>query len=198
MKLKRINKIEKKSYSGQVFDLAVDDNFTYNINGTIVHNSLCTTRIKTGFGVPNVTCIDEISTVAPGVPIMADGGIRSSGDIAKALAVGAQCVMLGSMLAGTEESPGTIVQTDTGLYKRYRGSASAEVKTATSGVVRNVEGESALIPYKGGVKYIISDILDGLRSALSYCGAPNIEEFYPDCVYVTNSGIREANAHLIK
>jgi isopentenyl diphosphate isomerase/L-lactate dehydrogenase-like FMN-dependent dehydrogenase len=85
MKLKRINKIEKKSYSGKVYDLAVADNFTYNIDGTIVHNSLCTTRIKTGFGVPNVTCLESVCEVAQ-VPVMADGGIRSSGDMAKALA----------------------------------------------------------------------------------------------------------------
>lgn len=93
--------------------------------------SLCTTRIKTGFGVPNVTCLEEISAVAK-VPVMADGGIRSSGDISKALAVGADCVMIGSLIAGTDEAPGKILETPRGLYKRYRGSASLETKSTTN------------------------------------------------------------------
>jgi IMP dehydrogenase len=159
--------------------------------------SLCTTRIKTGFGVPSVTCIEEISQAAT-VPIMADGGIRTSGDIAKALAVGADVVMLGSLLAGTEESPGKIIETQNGsLLKRYRGSASLETKTIHGQAQRNVEGESTTIPYKGGVKFIIEGLVDGVRSALSYGGASNLQEFTPDYVQVTNSGIQEARPHLL-
>ena len=158
--------------------------------------SLCTTRIKTGFGVPNVTCLEEISKVAT-VPIMADGGIRSSGDIAKALAVGADNVMLGSLLAGTLESPGQMVEKGNALYKRYRGSASLETKTTHGQAQRNVEGESTIIPFKGGVKYIIKGLTDGVRSALSYAGAKEIKSFFPKYVQVTNAGQNEAKPHLL-
>lgn len=158
--------------------------------------SLCTTRVKTGFGIPNVTCIEEIVKVAQ-VPVMADGGIRSSGDIAKALAVGADTVMIGSLIAGTEEAPGQIVETRNGLYKRYRGSASLETKNAHGQESRNVEGESTMIPYKGGAKFIINGLLDGVRSALSYAGAQDLTSFHPDYVIVTSAGINEARPHLI-
>ena len=158
--------------------------------------SLCTTRIKTGFGVPNVTCLEEIHNVAT-VPIMADGGIRSSGDISKALAVGADNVMLGSLIAGTLESPGKMLEKGNALYKRYRGSASLETKTTHGQEERNVEGESTIIPFKGGVKYIIKGLTDGVRSALSYAGSESIETFCPEYVRVTNSGINEAKPHLI-
>jgi IMP dehydrogenase/GMP reductase len=158
--------------------------------------SLCTTRVKTGFGVPNVTSLKEVDLVAT-TPVMADGGIRTSGDIAKALAVGADCVMLGSLLAGTDEAPGQIVETPNGLYKRYRGSASLETKVTHGQEARNVEGESTTIPYKGGVKFIINGLLDGVKSALSYAGAENLTEYTPQYVIVTNSGISEAKPHLL-
>lgn len=158
--------------------------------------SLCSTRVKTGFGVPNVSCIEDIMKVAD-VPVMADGGIRSSGDIAKALAIGASCVMLGSLIAGTDEAPGKIIETPKGLYKRYRGSASLETKTVHRQAQRNVEGESTIIPYKGGVKFIINGLLDGVRSALSYGGADSLYNYCPEYVIVTNSGIHEANPHLL-
>ena len=158
--------------------------------------SLCTTRIKTGFGVPNVTCLEEILKVAE-VPIMADGGIRTSGDIAKALAVGADCVMLGSLLAGTQESPGKIIERGNTLYKRYRGSASLETKTTHGQAERNVEGESTTIPFKGGAKFIINGLIDGVRSACSYAGANSLSEFHPKYVRVTNAGLTEGKPHLL-
>ena len=158
--------------------------------------SLCTTRIKTGFGVPNVTSLEDVLKVS-GVPVMADGGIRSSGDIAKALAIGADNVMLGSLLAGTDESPGKILETPNGLYKRYRGSASLETKVTHNQQARNVEGESTTIPYKGGVKFIINGLLDGVKSALSYAGANNLKEYLPEYVIVTNAGQNEAKPHLL-
>lgn len=161
------------------------------------NGSLCTTRIKTGFGVPTVTALIDVLSVAK-VPVMADGGIRTSGDIAKALALGASTVMLGSLLAGTEESPGKIIERPDGLYKRYRGSASLETKTIHGQEERNVEGESTVIPFKGGTKFIVDGLIDGVRSALSYGGANNLEEFHPDYVQVTNSGIIEARPHLLK
>mgnify|MGYP001455259521 CR=1 FL=1 len=163
--------------------------------------SLCTTRVKTGFGVPNVTSIEEVFDVAEGhgIPIMADGGIKSSGDIAKALAVGADCVMVGSLLAGTKESPGAIIETPSGLYKRYRGSASLETKVTHGQKARNVEGESTTIPFKGGVKFIINGLTDGVRSAFSYAGANGILSFFVNTKYnvVTNAGLAEAKPHLI-
>ena len=159
--------------------------------------SLCTTRIKTGFGVPNVSCLQEIVAVTK-VPVIADGGIRSSGDIAKALAIGASTVMIGSLIAGTEEAPGSIIDKGGALYKRYRGAASLETKVAHGQEARNVEGESTVIPYKGGVKYIVSDLLDGVRSALSYGGADSLEKVRPKIIQVTNSGLNEARPHLLK
>lgn len=158
--------------------------------------SLCTTRIKTGFGVPNVTSLQEcFNTVS--VPIIACGGVRNSGDIAKALAVGASSVILGSLLAGTKEAPGAIIEKSNGLYKRYRGAASLETKSIHGQSTRNVEGESTIVPFKGGVKFIVEGLLDGLRSALSYAGATSLDEFHPDFVQVTNAGINEARPHLL-
>ena len=158
--------------------------------------SLCTTRIKTGFGVPNVTslldCVNKVN-----VPIIACGGIRTSGDIAKALAVGANSVILGSLLAGTKEAPGPIIEKNNGLYKRYRGAASLETKSIHGQEKRNVEGESTIVPFKGGVKFIVEGLLDGLRSALSYAGAANLTQFRPDYVVVSNAGIAEAKPHLL-
>jgi IMP dehydrogenase len=158
--------------------------------------SLCTTRLKTGFGVPNVTCLEDITAVTT-LPVMADGGIRTSGDISKALALGSSTVMLGSLIAGTKESPGKIIEKNNGLFKRYRGAASLETKMAHGKEERNVEGESTVIPFKGGVKFVLQGLLDGLRSALSYSGANNLQEFKPDYLIVTNAGLTEAKPHLL-
>lgn len=158
--------------------------------------SLCTTRIKTGFGVPNVTCLQDIVNVAK-TPVMADGGIRTSGDIAKALALGASTIMLGSLISGTYEAPGDIVEKATGLYKRYRGAASLETKLAHGQQGRNVEGESTVVPYKGGVKFIINGLLDGVKSALSYAGAYSLYDYAPNYVVITSAGMNEAKPHLM-
>ena len=158
--------------------------------------SLCTTRIKTGFGVPNVTSLQDCAREVT-VPILACGGVRSSGDIAKALAVGADSVILGSLLAGTKEAPGAIIEKSNGLYKRYRGAASLETKSVHNQAKRNVEGESTVIPFKGGVKFIVEGLTDGLRSALSYAGARNLGEFFPEYVVVTGAGMAEARPHLL-
>lgn len=158
--------------------------------------SLCTTRVKTGFGVPNVTCLMSICQVST-IPVIADGGVKTSGDIAKALAIGADSVMIGSLIAGTAEAPGKIIEKYDGLYKRYRGAASLETKMAHGQQQRNVEGESTIIAYKGGVKYVINDLLDGLKSAFSYAGALNIKEYNPEIIRTTAAGQREAKPHLI-
>ena len=131
---------------------------------------------------------------------MADGGIRNSGDIAKALSVGADCVMLGSLLAGTKESPGKIVEKGNGsLYKRYRGSASLETKSAHKQSTKHVEGESTMIPFKGSVEYIIDKLNDGLKSALSYSGSKDIKEFHwkSEVMEITPSGMAESKPHLL-
>ena len=183
---------------------AADDLIDWGADGLRVGSgggSLCTTRVITGFGVPNVTSIEEVVKVADqwDVPIMADGGIKSSGDIAKALAVGADCVMGGSLLAGTKESPGAILETPAGLFKRYRGSASLDTKVTHGQKSRNVEGESTTIPFKGGVRFIISGLTDGIRSALSYGGADNIFDYQTTVSYnvVSSAGLAEAKPHLI-
>jgi len=161
--------------------------------------SLCTTRIKTGFGVPNLTAIQNIARLGSTVdiPIMADGGIRNSGDIAKALAFGADCVMLGSILSGTEETPGKIIEQDGALFKRYAGAASLETKSKHGQKERNIEGVSTMVPFKGGVKFTLEGLIDGLKSALSYGGAENIYKFAPEYCIVTTSGRIEASPHKI-
>jgi IMP dehydrogenase len=158
--------------------------------------SLCTTRIKTGFGVPNVTSLINCSHAVQ-VPIIACGGIRNGGDIAKALGVGANSVILGSLIAGTKEAPGPMIEKANGLYKRYRGAASLETKSIHGQATRNVEGESTIVPFKGKVKFVVDGLLDGLRSALSYAGANNLREYFPEYVVVTNAGVREAQPHLL-
>lgn len=158
--------------------------------------AVCTTRIKTGFGLPNVTAIENVSSVST-VPVMADGGIRTSGDIAKALAVGANSVMLGSLLAGTYETPGEIILDGYRKYKEYRGSASLRTKEVHNKESRNIEGESTTVSFKGRVEPILNDLLDGVKSALSYAGSNNLGEFKPDYVKVTQAGMREAKPHLL-
>ena len=106
-------------------------------------------------------------------------------------------VILGSLLAGTKEAPGAIIEKSQGLYKRYRGAASLETKSIHGQKTRNVEGESTIVPFKGKAKFIIDGLTDGLRSALSYAGANSIEEFNPSYVIVTNAGINEARPHLL-
>lgn len=161
--------------------------------------SLCTTRIQTGHGVPNVTSIIDCVRGSK-VPVMADGGIRSSGDIAKALSIGSDCVMLGSLLAGTKESPGKIITKDDGLLcKKYRGSASLETKSTHGQSTNHVEGESTFIPYKGSVDIIIEKLTDGVKSALSYSGSNTIKTFQlkSEVVEITSSGMVESKPHLL-
>lgn len=163
--------------------------------------SVCQTRIQTGHGIPNITSLIDVCSVAKqyDIPVIADGGIRSSGDIAKALSVGADTVMLGSLLAGTTETPGEVIEQNSHLHKRYRGSASLETKIAHHQKQNHVEGISTTVPYKGGVKYVIQRLTDGLTSAFSYSGAMNMMEYYNNTklVQVTNSGVNEANPHIL-
>ena len=166
--------------------------------------SLCSTRIQTGVGLPMVSSIRDCVAVADeyDVPCMADGGVRSPSDVCKGLGSGADTVMLGSLLSGTKESPGTITKQGIWpneiLQKKYRGSASLESKT-DRGESKNVEGYSTTIAYKGKVKRIVNDIMDGVRSSMSYVGAKNILEYQVKCdfVRVTSNGVQEAKPHLL-
>ena len=173
----------------------------------IGNGSLCETRIRTGVGIPQVTALIEsiagVEETGLDIPIIADGGIKMTGDVAKALSLGADSVMLGSLLAGTRESPGEIQRMgmwpNEQLFKKYRGSASAEVKQVHGLEEKNVEGNSKLIPYKGKVERIINDIKDGVRSSMSYVNARTIEEFRANSehVLITQNGLIEAKPHLL-
>ena len=163
--------------------------------------SMCTTRSVTGHGMPTLASIMEIVNYHmkfPGTSIIADGGIRNSGDAAKALASGAHAVMVGSMLAGTDESPG-VTQTDKdgNRYKEFRGMASREAQYEGRGSVSVVEGVATVVPYKGSVMNVVDEFTGGLRSALSYSGANNIKEFKENSEYirVTHSSLGESKPH---
>lgn len=171
----------------------------------IGNGSLCETRIRTGIGIPQVTALVDCIRVADDydVPVIADGGIRIIADVAKALALGADTVMLGSLLSGTKESPGEIQRMgawpNEELFKKYRGSASLETKMEHNLDEKNVEGNSKLVPYKGKIKRIIDDIDDGVTSAMSYVNATNLAEFRANSefVKVTQNGVIEAKPHLL-
>lgn len=162
--------------------------------------SLCTTRIMTGCGLPTFHSVyktrDRCSHESG---IIADGGIRSSGDIVKSLAAGANAVMLGSLLAGTTEAPGDVIASgkEKALYKVYRGSASFGDKKLRGENQINIEGTEALVPYKGTVEDIVYSLCDGIRSGMSYVGAKNLSELKDNAVFVeiTNSGLNESHPH---
>jgi IMP dehydrogenase/GMP reductase len=155
--------------------------------------SACLTRVKTGVGVPQLSAILEISQARLSCPIVADGGMRTPGDIAKALAAGADAVMLGGMLAGTDESPKINGQ------NVYRGSASLEAYEAQgkSSGWRTAEGDSFVVSPKGSLASVLHDIEGGLRSAFSYVGAYNLKDFWQkaELIQVTPAGAKESKAH---
>jgi IMP dehydrogenase len=170
----------------------------------IGNGSLCETRIRTGVGVPQVSALIDVCSVANdnSVPVISDGGVRYVGDVAKSLGLGANSVMVGSLLSGTKETPGEIIKQgewpNERLYKKYRGSASLDSKL-DRGESNNVEGNSKIVEYKGKVFRIISDIRDGLRSSFSYVGADNLLDFQAKCKFVrtTQAGQVEAKPHLL-
>ncbi len=175
---------------------------------------VCTTRLVAGVGVPQLTAIDNCAA-APlldpdgrPVPIIADGGIKTSGDIAKALAVGASTVMIGSVLAGTKESPGEVEQSPRGLVKRVRGMASFEALNARAAregepvdreyfEQRSPEGVEGTVPYQGAAHRVVGRLVAGLRSGMSYSDARTIEEFWAkaEFIRVTANGVRENQPH---
>jgi len=158
--------------------------------------SACTTRVVSGHGVPTLASIMDIREKAPydlSPALIADGGIRNSGDAAKALAAGANAVMVGRLLAGTTESPGEV---ENG-HKVFRGMASREAQEAGRGAVSGVEGVSTRVPFVGGVNNIINDFKAGLSSALSYTGTNNLFDFYTESMYnrVSGNSLNETKPH---
>jgi IMP dehydrogenase len=165
--------------------------------------SVCTTRIISGHGMPTLASIIDIRSrqaYGDGASIIADGGIRNSGDAAKALAAGANSIMVGSMLAGTDESPGSIQMDETGKYKSFRGMASREAQYDGRGSVSVVEGVATRVLYKGSLDSVVTEFTGGLGSALSYSGADNLKDFHDNSEYirVTHSSLGESRPHAIK
>ncbi len=171
--------------------------------------SICTTRIVAGVGVPQISAIDEVAEVAhkAGVPVIADGGIKYSGDLAKALAVGASSVMLGSALAGTYEAPGEMILFNGRQFKEYRGMGSIGAMTKGStdryfqeGTAADKlvpEGIEGRVPYRGKISDVIHQLIGGLRSSMGYCGSKDIETFWEkaEFVEITSAGLRESHVH---
>ena len=164
--------------------------------------SVCETRIRTGVGIPQISCLQAIADVA-NTPIISCGGIRYPGDVAKALGAGASSVILGSMFSGTKETPGDIQYF--GKYgnrhkmKIYHGSASDVQKTLSFAELNNIEGTATMVPYKGSAEEIVDEIMDGVRSAMSYVGSESIHKFYlnTEFVQITTNGLQEAMPHLL-
>lgn len=172
--------------------------------------SICTTRVVAGVGVPQLTAIMDCFEVASknDIPVIADGGIKYSGDIVKAIASGANCVMLGSLLAGTDESPGEYIIYNGRRFKSYRGMGSiASMKkgskdryfqdNASDSNKFVAEGIEGMVPYKGPLKDFLYQLIGGLRAGMGYCGAPNIIELikHAEFVEITSAGLKESHPH---
>ncbi len=171
--------------------------------------SICTTRIVAGVGVPQISAIDDVSKVAReyGVPVVADGGIKYSGDVAKALAVGASCVMLGSALAGTYEAPGEMIIYNGRQFKEYRGMGSigAMSKGSTDRYFQEgtaadklvPEGIEGRVPYRGKMAQVLHQMIGGLRASMGYCGSKDIPTFWDraEFVEITSAGLKESHVH---
>ena len=171
------------------------DSIRCNIGG----GSICTTRIQTGHGVPGLETILQCAKSDRDAKIIADGGIKNSGDIVKAFAAGADAIMLGSLLAGTDCSPGTIFKTETGeLRKTYRGMASADAQRDWRGRVSSCEGISSSVPYRGKLSDVIKELERGIRSGLSYSGARSVRELQAKAQWMqqSNAGATESSAHI--
>ena len=166
-----------------------------NIGG----GSICSTRIQTGHGLPGLQTIFDCAQTDHDVAIIADGGIRTAGDIVKALAAGADFVMLGSLLAGTDETPGEVVQLPQGMKKRYRGMASKDAQMDWRGRYSSNEGVSTFIDYKGSVVDILEDLRGGMLSGLSYSGCRTIKRLQSTAQWTrqTTAGLSESKTHIL-
>jgi IMP dehydrogenase len=161
--------------------------------------SICSTRIRTGHGIPTLQSIFDCASVARTAKVIADGGFKKSGDIVKALAAGADFVVLGSMLAGTDETPGEVLKKDGKLYKKYRGMASEEAQLDWRGRCSVSEGICATVPYRGKLSAVLEEIEGGVRSGFSYSGARNISELRARARFLkqTASAQVESNTHIL-
>jgi IMP dehydrogenase len=157
--------------------------------------SICSTRIQTGHGIPNITAIMECAEVATTATLIADGGIKNAGDIVKALAAGADFVMLGSLLAGTEETPGNVINGQ----KSYRGMASREAQDEWRGKSSAPEGIATTVSYKGSVHDVMQDLIGNIKSGLSYSGATTIKELQARAEFIrqTSAGQYESSTHIL-
>ncbi|OGZ05659.1 MAG: IMP dehydrogenase [Candidatus Lloydbacteria bacterium RIFCSPHIGHO2_01_FULL_49_22] len=169
----------------------------------------CTTRIVTGVGVPQLTAIMDVAKEAAkiGIPFIADGGIKNSGDFSKAMAAGADTVMIGNLLAGCKESPGEYILDRGVAYKYYRGMASydatrekIDVDGGTDGVFRSPEGASGRVAYRGEASMVVMDLIGGLRSSMSYLGAKTLAQFEKNAEFIkmSNAGLTESGPHGVK
>ena len=179
------------------------------IRTSVGSGSICTTRIQTGHGIPTMQAVidcnnarnDLLKEGAKNVAyIIADGGIKNSGDIVKSLAAGADFVMLGSMLSGTKESPGKVITRDNIKYKRYNGMASKAAQKNWKGSYSSIEGVSSYVQYKGTVTKVVNEIMSNVRSGMSYSGARSLKELREGSVAVlqSNSSHLEGNPHIFK
>lgn len=162
--------------------------------------SICSTRLVSGHGAPTLQSIVDCVNAGCPVPIIADGGIKTSGDIVKALAAGADFVMLGSMLAGTTQSPGQVFDNGNKKYKVYRGMASSEAQVNWRGKTSTPEGISTTISYKGDVNNILDDLKGGIQSGMSYSGARTIKQLHEKASFVqqTSAGRDESRTHILR
>ena len=217
--LEAVNRIKRQSNKVQVVagNVATSDGAKALINAGadsikvgIGPGSICTTRIVAGVGVPQLTAIMDAVAAAQktGTPVIADGGIKYSGDLAKAIAAGADCAMVGSLLAGTDETPGEVFLYQGRSYKSYRGMGSVgamargsadryfqqDIKDTLKLVPEGVEGQ---VPYKGATATVLHQLAGGLRAAMGYVGAANVEEFHQKATFVkiTSAGLRESHVH---
>ncbi len=174
-----------KSYSGIVHDLTVDSDHSYTVDNIVVHNSICKTRIQTGIGVPTLYSVGEASRARQmmqdkSTSIIADGGIRYPADLVKSIVAGADAVICGRIFAGTEETPGEVLEPEAGKFcKIYAGMASKEVQERRRGGLKKdtcAEGTETIVPFNDKVEYVVSEFLGGLRSAMTYVGAQNLIE----------------------
>lgn len=187
------------------------DNGADAIKVGIGPGSICTTRVVAGVGVPQLSAVYDVYSAlqGTGVPLIADGGLRYSGDVVKALAAGGSCVMIGSLVAGTEESPGDTIIFNGRKFKSYRGMGSLEAMEQKNGSKDRYfqgdttdakklvpEGIAGRVPYKGTVQEVVYQLIGGLRSGMGYCGAPTIERLH-DAKFtrITNAGVLESHPH---
>jgi IMP dehydrogenase len=172
------------------------DSIRCNIGG----GSICTTRVQTGHGVSGLQTIFDCAKSDRDAKIIADGGIKNSGDIVKAFAAGADFVMLGSLLAGTDETPGKVFDVDGVRYKTYRGMASPDAQVEWRNRISSREGISSTVPHRGGVKEILKGLVSGIRSGFSYSGARNIQELRTKAQWVQQTGASqvESSPHILR